>query len=85
MKRLVKYIILFVFVCVGNVTWAEEGERESSFSPDSSYVLRAPKADFLEKYRKDAAFDYTTNIEDSPWSFCATITGAVWVCCPRRS
>ena len=66
MKRLIKYIILFVFVCVGNVTWAEEGERESSLSPDSSYVLRAPKADFLEKYRKDAAFDYTTNIEDSP-------------------
>ena len=65
MKRLIKYIILFVFVCVGNVTWAEEGERESSLSPDSSYVLRAPKADFLEKYRKDAAFDYTTNIEDS--------------------
>lgn len=30
MKRLIKYIILFVFVCVGNVTWAEEGERESS-------------------------------------------------------
>ena len=66
MKGLIKYIILFVFVCVGNVTWAEEGERESSLSPDSSYVLRAPKADFLEKYRKDAAFDYTTNIEDSP-------------------
>lgn len=66
MKRLIKYIILFVFVCVGNVTWAEEGERESSFFPDSSYVLRGPKADFLEKYRKDAAFDYTTNIEDSP-------------------
>ena len=66
MKRLIKYIILFVFVCVGNVTWAEEGERESSLFPDSSYVLRGPKADFLEKYRKDAAFDYTTNIEDSP-------------------
>ena len=65
-EELIKYIILFVFVCVGNVTWAEEGERESSLSPDSSYVLRAPKADFLEKYRKDAAFDYTTNIEDSP-------------------
>ena len=80
MKRLIKYIILFVFVCVGNVTWAEEGERESSLFPDSSYVLRGPKADFLEKYRKDAAFDYTTNIEDSPsiwdwinvgfWSVC---------------
>ena len=55
MKRLIKYIILFVFVCVGNVTWAEEGERESSLFPDSSYVLRGPKADFLEKYRKDAA------------------------------
>ena len=26
-----------------------------------------------------------TESEDSPWSFCATITEAVWVCCPRRS
>ena len=79
MKRLIKYIILFVFVCVGNVTWAEEGERESSLSPDSSYVLRAPKADFLEKYRKDAAFDYTTNIEDSPSIWDKTLDSGAFV------
>ena len=66
MRRLVKYIILFMFACVGNVAWAEEEYREPSCSPDSSYVLRAPEADFLEKYKKDAAFDYTTNIEEAP-------------------
>lgn len=66
MRRLIKYIILCMFACVGNVTWAEEGYREPSCSSDSSYVLRAPEADFLEKYKKDAAFDYTTNIEEAP-------------------
>ena len=55
-----------MFACVGNATWAEEGYREPSCSPDSSYVLRAPEADFLEKYRKDAAIDYTMNIEEAP-------------------
>ncbi len=49
-----------MFACVGNVAWAEEEYREPSCSPDSSYVLRAPEADFLEKYKKDAAF---------PWHF----------------
>ncbi len=45
MKRLIKYIILFVFVCVGNVTWAEEGA--SLPFPDSSYVLRGSESRFL--------------------------------------
>ncbi|HJA14876.1 MAG TPA: DUF4129 domain-containing protein [Candidatus Butyricimonas faecavium] len=66
MRRLIKYIILFMFACVGNVTWAEEEHREPSFVSDSSYILRVPETDFLEKYKKDSAFDYTTSIEDSP-------------------
>ena len=65
MEKLIKYIALFVFVCVGNVAWAEKVDRGTSFSLDSSYILRSPGTDFLEKYKKDTAFDYTVNIEDS--------------------
>ena len=65
MEKLIKYIALFVFVCVGNVSWAEIVDRGTSFSLDSSYILRSPGTDFLEKYKKDTAFDYTVNIEDS--------------------
>ena len=77
MKRLIKYIILFVFVCVGNVTWAEEGERESSLFPDSSYVLRGPKADFLEKdvYKRQPVY------RTSGWNLLLPVCEGIRLCC----
>ncbi len=65
MKRLIKYIILFVFVCVGNVTWAEEGGGSSLFR----ILLMFCGVRKLISWRntgKMRSFDYTTNIEDSP-------------------
>ena len=66
MKGLIKYIILFVFVFIGSAIRTEGSDREPLLARDSSYVLRTPKADFLEKYKKDAAFDYTQKIQDGP-------------------
>ena len=66
MKGLIKYIILFVFIFIGSAIRMEGSDREPLLARDSSYVLRTPKADFLEKYKKDAAFDYTQKIQDGP-------------------
>lgn len=66
MRRLIKYIILFALLfCQGTIL--VEGKTTGILLPrDSSYVMRSPDADFLEKYRKDAHFDYDGNMTTAP-------------------
>ena len=53
MRWLTRYIILFVLVCCRGTMLAEE-------------VTRSPGADFLEKYRNDANFDYERDMSAAP-------------------
>ena len=66
MRRLIKYIILFALLCCQGTILAEGKNSGVLFPRDSSYVMRSPDADFLEKYRKDAHFDYERNTSAAP-------------------
>lgn len=66
MKWLTRYIILFVLVCCRGTMLAEGMTVESCSPRDSSYVLRSPDADFLEKYRKDENFNYDRSALTAP-------------------
>lgn len=66
MRGVIRYIILFLFVFIGSAIRTDGSGRVSLTPRDSSLVLRTPDAGFLEKYKKDPAFDYTLNIQDDP-------------------
>lgn len=66
MSRLIRYIILFALLCCQGTILAEGVTTGTVLSRDSSYVMRSPDADFLEKYKKDAHFDYQQNTTVAP-------------------
>ena len=66
MRWRIRYIILFALLCCWGTSLAEEVTPGALLPRDSSYVMRAPDADFLEKYKEDAHFDYERNMTTAP-------------------
>lgn len=59
MRWWISYIILFILVSGRGMLCAGVLPAERWSDGDTSLVVRSPGVDFLEKYRKDAAFDYS--------------------------
>lgn len=66
MRRWIKYIILFALLFCRGTILAEEVTTGAVLPRDSSCVMRSPDAGFLEKYRKDAHFDYGRDMTTAP-------------------
>lgn len=63
MRWLTRYIILVILVCCLGMVFAGEKPAGQLSTWDSTYVQRSPGADFLEKYKNDAAFDYNVSMQ----------------------